>query len=306
MKNWKWIWVIIAVLFYQANDITLRIITVNVNFISGCIVQAIPLVVVSGVFLCKEQRAKSGLMSKKAIAMILSYGAAQVLFGNLLYFVAMKLGGLSVASPMVQSQAIWAVLLGAVFLKEYIPPKGRVGVGCFVVGIAVLSYFKSYGAEISGGWLLGAVCGILAGLCWATGSLLQKILFKQEITQNTIFFIGTLFGIMLLSATGLITDRQAFLLSFSSVDTYKMLIPGAFSSIATWCFAKALKRIPISVVIPILAINIIFNTITGAVFWKEFISVGTIFGLITAFIGIILSQDIHLSPKMPKYKSKQG
>lgn len=294
MKNTKWLWVILAVLFYQANDVSMRMLAVDTNFISGALMQALPLVVLSGVMLTKEKGFVQYKGGSKIIIPILAYGAIQVLVGNLLYFMAMRFGGLSVASPAVQSQAVWAVLLGAFILHEKITTQAKIGIAMFAVGISMLAYFKSGSINVGDGLLVGAAFGVLAGLSWATGSLIQKKLFAHHTSPNAIFFIGTLFGMILLALLGISTAKADFTASFVFANTYKMLIPGVFSSAATWCFAKALRDIQMSTIIPILSINIIFNTVIGAVFWNEYISLGTVTGLIMAFAGIVLSQNIKL------------
>ncbi len=303
MKNWKWTWIALAVVLYLSNDVSMRMVAVNVNFIAGSIVQALPLVLISLLGMTREKGGGAYWKSRSILYRILLYGTVQVLMGNVLYFLAMRFGGLSIASPTVQSQAIWAVVLGAVLLREHISPKGWAGVVCFAAGIAMITYFKSQGV-VTLGWQWGVLFGILAGLSWASGSVIQKTLFKQQVSQNTIFFYGTLFGIVLLTILGLSTDPMGFLGSLATPDTYKMLLPGLFSSIATWCFARALRQIPVSTIIPILSVNIIFNTIIGALGWKEYVNTGTIAGLLIAFMGILLSQNIRLGRNIKSHKEE--
>lgn len=304
MKNWKWTWVALAVVLYLSNDVSMRMVAVNVNFIAGSIVQALPLVLISGLGLARERGDGAHWKNYSILGRILLYGTMQVLMGNVLYFLAMRFGGLSIASPTVQSQAIWAVILGAVLLRETISRNGWAGVVCFAAGIAMITYFKAQNTIIASGWQWGVLFGILAGLSWSSGSVIQKTLFKQQVSQNTIFFYGTLFGIVLLTVLGLGTDPSGFMQSLASPATYKMLVPGLFSSIATWCFAKALRQIPVSTIIPILSVNILFNTIIGALGWGEYVNTGTIAGLLIAFVGILLSQNIRLGRSIKGYKEE--
>lgn len=306
MKRLKWTWVALAVACYLANDVLMRLVSANVNFVSGCVVQAVPLVIISLLGLAGEKEALTAVRRKRsAIWLILAYGTAMVLFGNVLYFLAMRFGGLSIASPTVQSQSVWAVILGAVLLKEKIPAKGWAGIVFFAAGIFLIAYFKSRGTEaVILNWHWGVMFGIMAGLSWSLGSVAQKALLKKQVSQNAILLIGTLFGMILLTVFGLCTDARGFLNGMADPVTYKMLLPGFFSSVAAWCLAHALRQINISVVIPVLSVNIIFNTVIGAVYWHEYISPGTITGLLTAFIGILLSQNIRFTGIMKNHKEE--
>ncbi len=300
MKKWKWTWVFLAVAMYLCNDVSMRLVVVDINFIAGCIVQVIPLIIISASGLLYEKnRVPVGENRSTNLRLIPLYGTVQVLFGNVFYFLSMSFGGLSIASPTVQSQAVWAVVLGCLILGEQISYNRWMGVAGFVVGISLITYFKSQGTVIPN-WHWGILFGILGGLSWASGSTVQKILLKDNVSNNAILFFGTLTGAILLTILGLITNADSFIKDMISADTYKMLLPGFFSSVATWCLTFALKKISVSVVIPILSVNIIFNTVIGAVFWKEYVNTGTIAGLLIAFTGILISQDFKLAKDLRK------
>lgn len=284
----KWIWVVLSVLFFQANDITLRLFSSSTNFIAASAMQSVPLAVVCGIAILKTTGFKRLCIGKGALLLIMLYGSLQFLVGNMMYFTSMRQGGLSIASPTVQSQAVWAVILGMVILEEKISPVMWCGISTFAAGIAGLAYFKSIGLVMQNGWALGALAGLFGGLCWASASAVQKKLLNEGADLLHILFLGSVFGIALLIVFGFVSSGTGFGAEFTKTDTYKMLIVGVFSGSAMWCVSQALKRIPISKVIPVLSINIIFNTITGGIFFGEFISPGTFISMLIAFLGILL------------------
>lgn len=288
-KNYKYLFLVLSVVFFQANDLTMRMMAVRVNFMAGSVVQALPLLLISGILLAAAP--KKERLLKKNWKLFLIYGVAQILLGNVLYFLSMKWGGISIASPTVQSQAVWAVIIGGTVIGEKVNKTAVLGIVCFAAAIAGLTFFKAQGMTMQEGWQWGVMFGLLAGLCWASASVTQKLLINNGVSPFQTLFFGYLTGIVLLGSSGLITGGADFTGAFSRPDTYRMLIAGLFSSFATLSFSHSLKKIPVSLAVPVLSINIIFNTLSGWIFWKEQMSVAIFACLLAALAGIVLSQN---------------
>lgn len=293
MRRYNLKTVFLALIFFIISDISVRITQVGVNFVVGGIMLALPLMVISFCGLLKEsQRNSDAFLPKRYphFRLMLLYGFLQFFIGNVLFFLAMRFGGLSIASPTVQSQSVYAVIIGAIVFKERMATGKRLSLVAFAAGIALLAYFKSQYSILDEYWYLGIVFGTLGGLTWASAASTQKAVFLHDESSEATLFFGTLFGIACLCITGLVINRQEFAAQISSPSTYIMLLPGIFSGLAIKMVAKALEKAPISIVIPILSLSIVVNTIVGVAVWKEYMNIGIAVALVLVFTGILGSQ----------------
>lgn len=283
-------WVFISLIGFVLSDVSTRFFQSDVNYIVGGILIAFPLTLISGVMMIKNHNTyKEKIISKKTLLYMISYGTFQVFIGNILYFLAMLFGGLTIASPTVQSQSIWAVIIGGIFLKEEINVSKKIGTSTFIVGIIFLTYFKSQNGVMDK-WYIGLIFGLLAGLSWSTASSVQKHGYNSGMTIEQTMFFGSIIGVILLLILGMITRRSETISQLTSIGSYTMLIPGTLNAVASLLCAKAIKENPISIVIPILSSGIIFNMVIGAICWNEYMNIGVAFSLLLILSGIIISQ----------------
>lgn len=221
------------------------------------------------------------------------YGALQFCAGNMLFYASVQLGGLTVASPSVQSQAVWAAVLGGLLLRERITRTMVAGIVLFAAGIVALTSFKSAGAGMAGEWGWAAAAGLAGGLAWAGASALQRACLQRGLPLPVLLAAGAWTGVALLNALVFAAFGADVWRTMDADTVRKLLAAGVFNAIAVGSLAQALRTIEISKVIPVISLNIVFNTINGWLWFDEYVNAGTTAGMLIAFLGVLLVQEPH-------------
>lgn len=329
MNRGGWVWVVCTLVFFQLSDIALRLSSVRTHFAVGTVLQALPLlaaasiVAIRGGLADRRRRRQAGAfpparrgnsplpadarteagpaptsngrrspLPARAWLGAAAYGGLQFFAGNMLFYAAMQQGGLSIASPAVQSQAIWAVVLGGVLLGERISRTMFGGIALFVVGLAVLAWFKSAGgAALPDGWLGGLALGLGGGLAWAGASVVQRTLLRGGMPLSAILAVGALTGVLLLNVLiALVYGLSVWATAGDGAGLY-VLGAGCLNGMAVFSISQALRTFSVSKVIPVVSLSIVFNTIVGKLVFGEYVNAGSIVGMLLVFAGVVLVQE---------------
>lgn len=305
--NKIWFWPLATLACFFLSDFMLRVASVQVHFAIGTFLQAIPLFIVTTLFILYRAKKTTSLKQVwiQFWPLLVTYGVIQFFLGNILFYVSLQLGGLSIASPSIQSQAIWAVLIGAIFLREKINSQIIMGIGMFIVGIVTLAWFQAMGAELKDGWIWGIVVGIVGGLAWSTASAIQRYLLQSEVPLTLILSIGTFIGMLLLNLLTVIYYGPSLWTEMNLIGALKVLAAGCFYGLAIYCLSQSIKRMPISKVIPVISLTIVINTITASIWLGEYISIGSALGMLLTFLGVLMVQEVNLSHLLKKYQKRE-
>jgi len=110
--------------------------------------------------------------------LLLGYGLT-ISFGQFAFlFCAINFGmPAGLASLVLQAQAFFTIILGALVFGERLQGKQLVGIALAVVGVLVLAEASLNGQHVA---LLGFLLTLAAALCWASGNIFNKKIMQLE------------------------------------------------------------------------------------------------------------------------------
>ncbi len=110
--------------------------------------------------------------------LLLGYGLT-ISFGQFAFlFCAINFGmPAGLASLVLQAQAFFTIILGAVVFGERLQGKQLVGIALAVVGVLVLAEASLNGQHVA---LLGFLLTLAAAFCWASGNIFNKKIMQLE------------------------------------------------------------------------------------------------------------------------------
>ncbi|GAA3407276.1 DMT family transporter [Paenibacillus hodogayensis] len=290
--RYGWFFVAATVILFQASDISLRVASVGTHYTAGAVLQAIPLLLLALTTAFVKRRTLPRSIPTSGWAAAAGYGCLQFLAGNVLFYVAVQLGGLSIASPAVQSQAIWAVLIGGVLLREPISRTMVGGIALFVTGLALMFGYKSAGMPLTIGTAWAFVFGLAGGLSWASASAVLRARLRSGMAPAQVLAVGAASGIVLLNVLiALVYDSAEVWATVTPEGALRLIAAGCFNGLAIWSFSYALRTIRMSKAIPVVSLSIVLNTIIGGVYFNEYVNTGSICGMLIAFLGVIIVQE---------------
>lgn len=117
---------------------------------------------------------------KIPLKLLLIYGLT-ISFGQFAFlFCALRVGmPAGIASVILQSQAFFTLLLGAVILKESLQPTHFLGMFIAIAGLGILANGATSGG-IDDIPLLGLIFILVAGLSWACGNITNRIIMQHQ------------------------------------------------------------------------------------------------------------------------------
>jgi len=110
--------------------------------------------------------------------LLLGYGLT-ISFGQFAFlFCAINFGmPAGLASLVLQAQAFFTIILGALVFGERLQGKQLVGIALAVVGVLVLAEASLNGQHVA---LLGFLLTLAAAFCWASGNIFNKKIMQLE------------------------------------------------------------------------------------------------------------------------------
>lgn len=207
-------------------------------------------------------------------------------FGTVMFYVAMSLGGVVIAVPVVQSQVLWAAIIAHFMLGERFDRRTAIGSLVFVAGLVLLSLGQMQGAPVSSQWAMAIPLALIAGLGWSLGT----VLWRKGLVNGTNKWVGMsihypmawLAVIVYLMITG---QMSAFNMPMKSAAAFAG--SGVFSGvIAVTMFMNALNVIPVAKANIIKSSYPVLAAVFAWILFKEYLNVVMIVGIIITIVGL--------------------
>ncbi|SPY78893.1 EamA family transporter [Providencia rustigianii] len=228
--------------------------------------------------------------------LLLIYGLT-ISFGQFAFlFCALHVGmPAGIASVILQSQAFFTLLLGAIILKESLQLNHFIGMFIAIAGLAVLANGATAGG-IDDIPLIGLVFILIAGLSWATGNITNRIIMQKQGDEKcsalSLVSWSALIPIIpfLLSSwifegeTAIVQGLAGFNWSIFGVIIYLAYL-STFVGYGLWGVLlgryEAWRVAPFSLLVPVFGLS------SSALFLGEHINGIQVAGLILIMIGLI-------------------
>ena len=226
-----------------------------------------------------------------AARIYMAAGIVSEVIGTAAFLQAMKVGGINIATPMVQTWVIWTAIGSIIFLRERVKIKTFIGLALSVIGLVLLTHFQQRGIPFTADWSKGIPFGLVAAFGWAGSTLLIRKGQTQGIDRYVGLFMQFLAALVGLLVVIGITNREALFIQMSMETYMYVLISASLSGIlGMFCMYTSLKLSPVDRVIPIVASYPVLASILGAVFLGNYLNGGMIGGIVLVASGVVICQ----------------
>jgi len=163
---------------------------------------------------------------------ILGSGVIGLVIGSTLYIKSLSLANIALIYPVSYSSwLLFTALIAALFFEEPVTWLTMLGAGLIIVGIILLSTPpKKVKVSIN---ILGLSCALLAGFCWAIGTIFLKVGLR-EVNPLTANFVRLPIVFLLLTA---LTFKQRNNLELSKHGTQSLVQVGVSGILDQGCGA---------------------------------------------------------------------
>jgi drug/metabolite transporter (DMT)-like permease len=289
-------WAVGQVLGYASANIFDRVAVTHAEPLVGPFLRGLPSLFL-GIFLVWKNRTWSQLRPGSpdyiGVRAIWPFVVAGVLStaGLFVYYYAMRVGGVIITIPVLETYVIWGTLVAWFFLGEKFHGLVLLGVGLIAAGLAVLSLGQFGGHPISPLWywaiplaLFTALSYGISGTLWRDGQLhgahQSTAILLQFVTSVTV-------ALLFLFAVG----RGGLLLATAAKDIAALLTSGVLSGIVgIYCMFTALRLMAVTRVYAFSALTPLVAAVFARFFLHEYLNLIMLAGILLVCIGVALTQ----------------
>jgi drug/metabolite transporter (DMT)-like permease len=189
----------------------------------------------------------------KALTVLICAGFINFNLGRGLYYYGLRFIGANLASPLLNSSVVFAVILGVAFMDEPVTLGLVLGVCFILIGILLITTEKREEgrpgiAATRGDKIRGIASALSAGACYGITPVLVRAGIQEGTSPITATFISYVSASSVVLVMLLNSQRRLQMKKTPRVAIIPMVVGGFFVSMAQLCRYLALDYTPASVV----------------------------------------------------------
>ena len=148
--------------------------------------------------------------------------------------------------------------------------------------------FRKFSFEYGGLYRVSEMFFIMLGVAimWGVGDITTKILVKEGVSSSMILFANAVISILVALPFLRISEFQ----SLSPKITALLIINGLLIMVGVGIFYFALKKMHIATALAIGSSKIVWAMLIAVFFLKDTLSLSSVVGVVSVFIGLLLIQ----------------
>ncbi len=224
---------------------------------------------------------------------IMAFVAAGVLStgGLFLYYLAMRLGGVTITVPVQETYVIWGTLIAWIFLHERIHRYALVGVLLIFAGLVALSFGQSRGQPISPHWYWAIPLGFATALTYGISGVLWRDGQLRGAHQSVAIFLQFVTSVFVALVALVAAGRLPSLPAAPWRALAALLASGVLSGVlAIYCMFTALRLMAVARVYAFSSLTPLVATLGAHFVLHEFLNWMMLAGIVLVSIGVILTQ----------------
>jgi len=289
-------WALGSVFGYASANIFDRLAVIHADPLIGPFLRGIPSLLLGIVLVLRNKTldqlrpSSSRYIGRRAFLSFVLAGFLSTL-GLFLYYFAIRIGGVIITIPVLETYVIWGTLIAWFFLGERFRRMVLLGVGLIAAGLVVLSLGQLRGQPITPYWywaiplvLFTALTYGISGVLWRDGQLRgahqSTAILLQFVTSVAVALAGLAVGGRL-SMIGAATGREIAAL----------LTSGVLSGIlGIYCMFTALRLMSVARVYAFSSLTPLVATLFAWLFLDEYLNLIMIVGVLLVTAGVGLTQ----------------
>jgi drug/metabolite transporter (DMT)-like permease len=289
-------WALVAAIAYTIVNVMLRAAAPSIDSALGSLIRLVPVLVVAWVIVARDgarafRPAQPGFIGWRSIWLLVLGGSASFALGNILYFGALREGGLGITVAGVQGGLVMGGLwMSTLFLRE--PPRtGQLaGAGVLLVGLAAIGWAQS-GGTVGALWWLGLVLALGAGTTYAAANAISRSVQRRRPLVFVTLAASSLGGIVPLAV--IVAARELSAPGSVHVDAASagaVFLAGFANAVALGGLAMAVRHASVASVNTISSGSIVLSFAASVLIFGETGSLPMVAGMVLVTAGILVAQ----------------
>jgi len=290
------LWALGSVFGYASANIFDRLAVVHADPLVGPFFRGLPSLLL-GIALVWKNRTLGQLrpgspqyVGRRAVLTFVWAGILSTM-GLFIYYFAIRMGGVIITTPVLETWVIWGTLVAWIFLREKLRGFLLLGWALIALGLGAIVLGQLRGKPISPYWYwaiplaaLAAVSYGISGVLWRDGQL-------RGAHQSTAILLQFVTSIAVALAGLGVGGRGSLLFTTARKDVMALLASGVLSGIiAIYCIFSALRLMEVGRVYAISSLTPLVATLFARFFLHEYLNLLILSGVLLISVGVTLTQ----------------
>ncbi len=289
-------WAIGQILGYSSANIFDRVAVSHADPLVGPFLRGLPSLFL-GIFLVWKNRTLGQLrpgspsyVGAKAIWPFLVAGVLSTA-GLFVYYYAIRVGGVIITIPVLETYVIWGTLVAWFFLGEKFHGLVLLGVGLIAGGLVLLSLGQLSGHPISPLWYWAIPLALFTALSYGISGTLWRDGQLHGAHQSTAILLQFVTSVVVALLWLLAMGRAAALAETAFQDLAALLASGVLSGIVgIYCMFTALRLMAVTRVYAFSALTPLVAALFARFFLHEYMNLPMLGGILLVCVGVGLTQ----------------
>lgn len=289
-------WAIGQILGYSSANIFDRVAVSHADPLVGPFLRGLPSLLL-GIFLVWKNRTlgqlRPGSPSYVGAKAIWPFVVAGVLStaGLFVYYYAIRVGGVIITIPVLETYVIWGTLVAWFFLGEKFHGLVLLGVGLIAGGLVLLSLGQLGGHPISPLWYWAIPLALFTALSYGISGTLWRDGQLHGAHQSTAILLQFVTSVVAALLWLLVMGRVEALARTAWRDLAALLASGVLSGIVgIYCMFTALRLMAVTRVYAFSALTPLVAALFARFFLHEYMNLPMLGGILLVCVGVALTQ----------------
>jgi len=289
-------WALGSVTGYASANLFDRVAVTHADPLIGPLIRGLPSLLL-GIVLVWKNHTLTQLVPKsrnyvgtRVLLSLVGAGAVSTA-GLFAYYFAIRMGGVTITIPVLQTYGLWGMVIAWLWLRERAGRMLVLGLGMIAVGLAALSLGQLRGQPISPRWTWAIPLGLLAAFTYGLAGALWRDAQLRGAHQSTAI-LTQFIASMAVALAGLgANGRLALLATTPGRDLAALFSSGILSGIVgIYCIFTALRLMTVARVFAYSALTPLVATVGAHFLLHEYLNALMLGGVCLASLGVALTQ----------------
>ncbi len=289
-------WALGQVLGYASANIFDRVAVAGGDPLIGPLLRGLPSLLLGVILMWKHRTfdqlrpSSARYVGRRAILSFLSAGILSTL-GLFVYYFAMRLGGVIITTPVLETYVIWGTMIAWFFLGERFRGFVLLGWACIILGLAALSFGQLRGQPISPHWYWAIPLATFTAISYGVSGVLWRDGQLRGAHQSTAILLQFVTSVGVAIAGLAVLGRLPLIISTAWRDALALLASGVLSGVVgIYCLFTALRLMAVTRVYAYSSLTPLVATLFARLFLHEYLNLFMLAGVLFISVGVTLTQ----------------
>jgi drug/metabolite transporter (DMT)-like permease len=290
------LWAFAGALFYALSNVFSGAATRGyaLNPLLGAGMRALPTL-----FLClalgwgarsRKATMTSPLADWRIFGALAASGLAVFVSGGTLLFMALRLGGVVVTTPVTGTQVLWSAVIAAVLLHQPLNRRMALGMLVSIGGVSLLALGSGGAWTFSPRWWLAVPFASATALSWALSGVFVAYVLGRGVDRFQAMALSSLIGVLCINAILWLGGNIGVYSTTPQTVLWRLLIAGALGMAGLLSFISALAHTTVASANALNSLQVGLAPLISWICLGESINLSMGLGIALIMAGVIMVQ----------------